>query len=110
MDGAEPKAELEFRDFQTDANYRVQLEQSSAGSGEGIKSSFHLFVTVEDPSGRVRSFTAGSPDYWRAGVRGYRIRQILLAPDGRSLVFAMERAEEDPAGASVRYMVETLRL
>ena len=110
LDGAEPKAELEFRDFQTDVKYKVVLNQSSAGSGEGIKSSFHLVVTVEDPSGRVRSYTAGNPDYWRAGVRSYRIRQILLTPDGRSVVFALERAEEDPAGASVRYMVETLRL
>ena len=49
------------------------------------------------------------PDFWRDGVRGYRVRQILLAPDGRSLVFAVERAEEDPAGANVRYMVETLK-
>jgi predicted secreted protein len=43
-------------------------------------------------------------------VRQYRIRQILLAPDGRSLVIAVERSEEDPAGASIRYMVETLKL
>jgi len=110
LDGAEPKSELDFRDFQTGVRYQVLLEQSSAGSGEGIQSSFHLVVTVEDPSGQVRTYTAGSPGYWRPKVRSYRIRQILLAPGGRSLVFAVERAEEDPAGASIRYMVETLRL
>jgi len=110
LDGAQPLAELEFRDFQTDRKYQVVLNQSSAGSGTGIKSSFHLVVTVEEPSGAIRSYTAGDPDYWRDGVRGYRIRQILLAPDGRSLVFAVERAEEDPVGASVRFMVETLKL
>jgi predicted secreted protein len=110
LDGAEPLAELEFRDFQADKKYRVVLNQSSAGSGTGVKASFHLVITEEDSSGGSRSYTAGNPDYWREGVRGYRIRQILLAPDGRSLVVAVERAEEDPAGASVRYMVETLKL
>ena len=102
--------ELEFRDFQADKKYKVVLNQSSAGSGSGIKASFHLVITVEDSSGSIRSYTAGDPDYWREGVRGYRIRQILLAPDGRSLVIAVERSEEDPAGASIRYMVETLKL
>lgn len=110
LDGAEPKPELEFRDFQVDKKYKVVLNQSSTGSGSGIKASFHLVVTVEDASGGIRSYTAGDPDYWRDGVRSYRVRQILLAPDGRSLVFAVERSEEDPAGASVRYMVETLKL
>ncbi len=110
LDGAEPLAELEFRDFQADKKYKVVLSQSSEGSGTGIKASFHLVITVEDSAGGVRSYTAGRPDYWREGVRGYRVRQILLAPDGRSLVIAVERAEEDPAGASVRYMVETLKL
>ena len=110
LDGAQPLAELEFRDFQAEKKYKVVLNQSSAGSGTGAKSSFHLVITVEDSSGGIRSYTAGDPDYWRDGVRGYRIRQILLAPDGRSLVIAVERAEEDPAGASIRYMVETLKL
>jgi len=110
LDGAEPKPELEFRDFQAGTSYKVVLNQSSAGSGTGIKASFHLVVTMVDASGGIRSYTAGDPDYWRDGVRGYRIRQILLAPDGRSLVIAVERSEEDPAGASIRYMVETLKL
>jgi predicted secreted protein len=109
MDGSEPQSELEFRDFQTDVKYQVVLFQASAGSGQGIESAFHLEVTVVDPSGEARHYTAGNPGYWRAGVRSYRIRQVLLAPDGRSLVFVIERAEENPAGASIRYMVETLR-
>jgi predicted secreted protein len=110
LDGAQPLAELEFRDFQADKKYTVVLNQSSEGSGTGIRASFHLVITVEDSAGSLRSYIAGRPDYWREGVRQYRIRQILLAPDGRSLVIAMERSEEDPAGASIRYMVETLRL
>lgn len=110
LDGADPKPELEFRDFQTDRKYKVVLNQSSSGSGSGLKSSFHILVTVQEASGELRSFAAGNPDYQRSGVRRYRIKQILLAPDGRSMVFAVEKEQEDPAGADVRYMVETLKL
>jgi predicted secreted protein len=110
LDGAEPKPELEFRDFQVDRKYRIVLNQSSIGSGQGVRSSFHLVVTVEEGSGRIRSYTAGNPDYWRDGVRRYRTRQIVLAPDGRSLIFVMEKELEEPSGADIRYMVETLKL
>lgn len=110
LDGADPKPELDFRDFQTDRKYKVVLNQSSSGSGSGLRSSFHILVTVQEPSGELRSYAAGSPDYQRSGVRRYRIKQILLAPDGRSMVIAVEKEQEDPAGADIRYMVETLRL
>jgi predicted secreted protein len=110
LDGAEPEPELEFRDFQADRKYRIVLNQSSIGSGQGVRSSFHLAITVEEASGRVRSYTAGNPDYWRNGVRRYRIRQVILAPDGRSLIFVMEKELEEPTGADIRYMVETLKL
>jgi predicted secreted protein len=110
LDGAEPKTELEFRDFQTEKKYRIVLNQSSVGSGQGVRSSFHLVVTVEDKSGAMRSYTAGDPEFWRDGVRRYRIRQVILAPDGRSLIFAMEKELEEPSGADIRFMVETLKL
>jgi predicted secreted protein len=110
LNGAEPKTELEFRDFQTEKKYRIVLNQSSLGSGQGVRSSFHLVVTVEDKSGAIRSYTAGDPEFWRDGVRRYRIRQVILAPDGSSLIFAMEKELEEPSGADIRYMVETLKL
>jgi predicted secreted protein len=110
LDGAEPKPELEFRDFQADRKYRIVLNQSSVGSGEGISSSFHLVVTVEDGSGRICTYTVGDPDFWRKGVRQYRIRQVILAPDSLSLIFVMEKELEEPSGADIRYMVETLKL
>ena len=110
LDGAQPLPELAFRDFHTDKSYKVVLNQSSAGSGTGVKSSFHLVVTVTDNSGAIRSHTVGDPEFWRDGVRRYRIRQVILAPDGRSLIFAMEKELEEPSGADIRYMVETLKL
>ena len=74
-----------------------------------MKSSFHLLVTVEEPSGRFTSHTVGLPDYWRNGVRRYQIKQVLLAPDDRSVVIVIERQEQDSGGVNIRYMVETLR-
>jgi predicted secreted protein len=37
------------------------------------------------------------------------VRQILLAPDGNSLVFVIQRDEQDTKGNNIRYMVETVR-
>jgi predicted secreted protein len=109
LDGAEPKSQLEFRDFQDKKKYRITLVQSSRGSGNGVASSFHLLVTVEEASGRFTTHTVGLPEYWRKGVRRYRIKQVLLAPDERSVVIVVEREEQDATGVNIRYMVETLR-
>ena len=98
LDGAQPKPELEFRDFQTEKKYTVVLNQSSSGSGTGLKSSFHLVVTVQDPAGERAPSLPATRSYRRDGVRRYRIRQILLAPDGRSMVFAMKRKKKTPPG------------
>ena len=109
LDGVEPQAEVEFRDFGTGRRYRIILNQASTGSGAQLKSAFHLTVAVTDASGTVGNHTVGLPDYWRAGVRRYRIKQVLLAPDDRSVVIVIEREEQDGAGANIRYMVETFR-
>lgn len=109
LNGAEPQGEVEFRDFAANRRYRITLNQASTGSGAQTKSSFHLAVTITDAAGAVTNHIVGLPDYWRAGVRRYRLRQVLLAPDARSLVMVVEREEQDGAGANIRYMVETLR-
>jgi predicted secreted protein len=109
LDGAEPQSEVEFRDFGTGRKYHITLSQASAGSGAEIKSSFHVVVTITEASGTMSSHTVGLPDYWRPGVRRYRIKQVLLAPDSRSVVLVIEREEQNGSGANIRYMVETLR-
>jgi len=109
LDGAEPKSQLEFRDFQDKKAYRITLVQSSRGSGTEVSSSFHLSVRVEDTSGRFTTHTVGLPEYWRNGVRGYKIKQVLLAPDERSVVIVVQREEQNSAGVNVRYMVETFK-
>ena len=109
LDGAQPKSQLEFRDFQDKKKYRITLVQSARGSGTEVSSSFHLVITVEGESGSFTTHTVGLPDYWRKGVRSYKIKQVLLAPDERSVVMVIEREEQDSSGVNIRYMVETLR-
>ena len=109
LDGAEPKHDLEFRDFQTGLRYRITLIQSSRGSGTEVEASFHLQVSIETASGETSTYTVGLPDYWRKGVKRYRIKQVTLAPDNRSLIFVIEREERDSRGDNIRYMVETLK-
>jgi predicted secreted protein len=111
LDGDEPKADLQFRDFETGAKYTVTLHQSSSGSGENVAASFHIFLTREQGSSR-QTHTLGLPRYSRKGVKRYSIRQVLLGPDSRSLVFVVEKEEYNgsEAGFSIRYMVETVRL
>ena len=106
LDGAEAADNLEFRDFQTGRSYKVVLTQSAATDGGA---SYSIAITVTEKDGTSHSFTAGSPSYARKGVRAYHIKQIILAPDGASLVFVVQREEKDMHGSNVRYMVETTR-
>ena len=41
-------------------------------------------------------------------MKAYHIKQIILAPDGNSLVFLIQKEEQDTNGDNVRYMVETV--
>lgn len=111
VDGADPKETIEFRDFPTASSYKVGLYQSSTGSGEAIASSFHIVLT-RTKAETSASYTLGLPNYARKGVKRYSIRQIILAPDEKSLVVVVEKQESNgtPGGYSARYMVETVRL
>ena len=111
LDGDEPKEHLSFRDFETGAKYTVALYQDSSGSGAAVSSSFHIYLTREKGAEK-ETHTVGRPHYSRPGVKRYAIRQILLGPDDRSLVFVVEKEQYNgsEAGFSIRYMVETVRL
>ncbi len=110
LDGEQPRERLEFRDFEMSRKYRTTLVQSSAGTGKNIKSCFHILLTVERKSGQVDNYTVGLPNYWRKGVKRYRIKQIMLAPDERSLIIVIEKEQEDSSGSDIRFMVETVKL
>lgn len=110
MNGVEAGDTLEFRDFQTGRKYTMNLIQSATEEGKEVSSSFHIKLTIEDRDGGVRSLDVGNPGLRRSGVRSYLIKQILLAPDGKSLVLIIQRAEQDTRGSNIRYMVETVRV
>ena len=103
VDGVPAEELLEFRDFQTGRSYAVRLIRSGT-------TSFHISAGVTEKNGTVREITAGDPAIQRPGVKSYLVRQILLAPDGNSLVFVIQRDEQDTKGSNIRYMVETVRI
>lgn len=110
VNGEPPRSELEFRDFVTGVTYRVNLIQSALGSGNGVRASFYIQLSILEPSGRIKAYTVGIPNYMREGVRQYRIRQILLSPDEKSLVFIIEKETGPQQDPSIRYMVETVAI
>jgi predicted secreted protein len=111
VDGAEPKESIEFRDFPTGWTYKVGLFQSSTGSGNAVQSSFHIVLT-RGKGDASKTYTLGLPSFLRKGVKRYLIKQIVLAPDEKSLVAVVEKQESNgtAGGYSARYMVEAVRL
>jgi predicted secreted protein len=109
IDGEEPKPVLSFRDFESGRSYRIELLQSTFGSGAQVSASFHINLTVS-MSGGDRYFTVGLPGYRRDGVQSYRIKRIYSSPDDSSLVFVIEKREYAENGFDVRYMIETVSI
>jgi predicted secreted protein len=109
FDGAEASDQLEFRDFQSGRAYKIALTQSASPAGAAVSSSFSITITATEKDGTVKLFTAGNPGIKRAGVKAYHIKLITLSPDSSTLVFIVQREEQDTRGNNIRYMVETVR-
>jgi predicted secreted protein len=110
VDGGEAIDSLEFRDFLTASSYKVDLLQNATEKGSDAVSSYHIQLTVTQKDGTTHSLDIGNPRIQRSGVKSYHIKQIILAPDGESLVFVIQRAEQDTHGSNIRYMVETAKV
>jgi len=110
MDGATPPDTIEFRDFQSGRSYKVALTQSSSTTATSVASAYSISVTITEKDGKVKTLSAGDSTFKRAGVKAYHMKQIVLAPDGSSLVFVVQKEQQDTQGDNVRYMVETLRV
>ncbi len=110
IDGAPPPDSIEFRDFQSGRSYKVALTQSSSTRGAEVGSAYGIAVTITEKDEKVRTLHAGDPTYKRSGVKAYHIKEIVLAPDGNSLVFVVQKEQQDNRGSNVRYMVETLKV
>lgn len=110
LNGSTPAEALAFRDFKTEGAYEVRLTQASVTVGDSASSSFGISVVLTEKSGAVKRFEVGNPSLKRSGVSGYAIRQILVAPDERTLVFIVEKKLAGDKGSGLRYMVETIRI
>ena len=110
IDGQQASDTLEFRDFPSGRSYKVSLIQGTGTSDSYPSSSFSLAITIVEKDGKTRTLTAGNSAYRRWGVKAYHIKQIILAPDGSSLVFLIQKEEQDTHGNNIRYMVETVRV
>ncbi|HSV94023.1 MAG TPA: DUF2259 domain-containing protein [Desulfobacterales bacterium] len=110
VDGVDPAETLEFRDFPAGTKYAVTLLQTPGTKDGAPAASFSLKVTVTGRDGKAKDFTVGTPGFARAGVKTYRVKQVLLGPDGAALVFVIQKEEVDGQAVNIRYMVETVRL
>ena len=110
INGAEPKDTLEFRDFKNNGRYKVELVQKQYGTEKEPSSSFYIDLTVTDKTNTISTYKVGLPDYKRDNVLKYRIKQVMFAPNEKSLVFVVEKELIDGTGPSIRYMVETVNL
>jgi predicted secreted protein len=108
LNGDTTKGNLDFRDFNTGNEYSVELTQNTVGAGSQVKSSFYIRMDIRGKT--PGTYPVGRPGYYREKVMDYRIRQILLSPDGRHVVFVIERDQYSATGKSVRFMVETVKL
>jgi len=100
---------ITFRDFVSGISYRASLEEKINGSGKGVRSSFHITLESTDNDGEVKTFTIGTPRLERPSVFSYRIKKVLVAPSGNSLIFVIEMKRHAENGHDIRYMVEALR-
>jgi predicted secreted protein len=109
IDGDSGPDALSFKDFDTGAQWDVALKESVEEKAGAITSSFGLEVSVGQ-DGKKASVKAGNPKIKRKGVANYTIRQIVTAPDGKTVVMLIEKLEKSASGSSIHYMVETFRL
>ncbi len=91
-----------------DQTVEVLLRQDSAGDVGERQSSLELEVRAGDTVQQLDSL-----DRYREGVFGYRLRDLFLSPDGKSIAIVVEMHYEILGHAPsdyCRYMVETVRL
>ena len=106
---AAPNESIEFRDFSTGNSYKANLVSYSEGSGQDLKSSFFINLESSSPAGN-RSLTVGNPQIKRPLIEEYRIKKVVKAPLGGSIIFVIEMKKQAASGYDIRYMVETVKL
>jgi len=107
---ASGNSSIEFRDFETGAQYRASLVSTVEGSGAALKSSFFINLERTAKDGAKKNYTVGTPQLKRALVSAYRIRKVMIAPQDGSMIFVIEMTQQEAGSTNIRFMVEALRL
>jgi len=109
-DPADTAVPIEFRDFDSGANYRASLVATVEGTGAALKSSFHIDLERTGRDGARKTYTVGTPQLKRPFVGAYRIRKVMTAPRDGSIIFVIEMRIQESGETNLRFMVEALRL
>jgi predicted secreted protein len=109
-DSGSPQGEsIEFRNFERELSYKARLIPSTEGSGNSLKSSFYINLEANGVSGGRKTYTVGNPSIKRPLIATYKIKRVIVAPEGNSMIFVIEMRKQVSGGYDTRYMVETLR-
>jgi len=101
---------ITFRDFLSGKSYAAQLVPTITGSGQNVRSRFHINLSATSPTGQVKNYTVGTPNFMRQGVQQYNMKRVIIDSTGNSIIFVIEMRRFSVGGFDVRYMVEAVRL
>ncbi|GHT57339.1 hypothetical protein FACS1894109_09140 [Spirochaetia bacterium] len=100
---------IEFRDFEAGNTYKATLIPAVEGSGNSLKSSFHITLDRVSRNGDRKTSSVGNPQIKRPLIASYKIKRVMVAPNDGSLIFVIETKRQAADGFDIRYMVEALR-
>ena len=103
VNGTTDDSSVRFRDFATTNTYSIDVVQRRGTDG----AAFSLAVDVTRANGRTQTLNVGLPNYYRKDVYSYRLSQVIVAPDERTLIFVIEQEFGFENSNRVRYMVES---
>ena len=110
VDGSQASDSLEFRDFMTGNLYKINMLQTVSQNQSGVSSSYHIQLSIAGKNNSSFTADVGNPALQREGVKAYHVKEVILAPDEKSLVLVIQRQEQDSHGDNIRYMVETVKV
>lgn len=106
----EHKASIDFRDFESNIDYKASLIPQFEGSGAQLKSSFYISLESSAQTGARKSYTVGTPQLKRPLIASYTISKVMIAPKDGSMIFVIKMQRQTDTGYDIRYMVEAVRL
>lgn len=109
INGENPSDTLSFTDYDTQVQWDVALKKTIEEKSDSIVSSFGLELALTK-DGKTSKLKAGNTGIKRKNVSNYVIKEIIIAPDEKTVVVIIERTEKLGDGNSIRYMVETFAL